>query len=512
VSLVADSVDKPESTPATKPTGGRIVANLGALSVAQITTWTLTLAWTIFVPRSLGPSGTGLLVLVWSVNGLLVTLCGLGSKTLLVRTIARDRTLAPQMLATAMVVRAASAVPCVALVLLYAVLGRFHPPESYALYLAAALTVLMLLTEPLQAAFQGIEQMRYLAFGEIVNKGLISILGIALVFIGFQALTLAWLMVAAAAVVLLLYWLWLRPYVTLDWQQSFDRIRQYLRLSVSYWAYTIFHSVYLWGDSAMIGVLAPAAVLGFYGVPVKLYGTLVFLATILSTVWFPRMSAAFVHGPDRLRSTARAPLELVLVLGLPVSVGAAAVSEPLLLMLYGPAFRPAIPVMVLLAATMVPLYLNIILPAILVAAGRQNACTVVLAGGTCFNLLANVVLIRHFQAQSHNGAIGAAIALLATEALMATVALVIARRYIDWTLLLRVGRSLLATAGMAALVLLVARFGLVVQVVTGALSFALLALLLGVVTRQERELGLAFTASALKRLRRGAGSSQPTPT
>jgi hypothetical protein len=49
----------------------------------------------------------------------------------------------------------------------------------------------------------------------------------------------------------------------------------------------------------------------------------------------------------------------------------------------------------------------------------------------------------------------------------------------------RLGRTALATAGMAVLVYLVSRFGLLLEVVTGVVAFTGLALLLRVASREE---------------------------
>src|SRR6185437_10765750 len=53
----------PESAPgqaaADQP---RIARNLGALAGGQLVTWTMTLMWTLIVPRALGPVGLGIVV------------------------------------------------------------------------------------------------------------------------------------------------------------------------------------------------------------------------------------------------------------------------------------------------------------------------------------------------------------------------------------------------------------------------------------------------------------------
>jgi O-antigen/teichoic acid export membrane protein len=291
--------------------------------------------------------------------------------------------------------------------------------------------------------------------------------------------------------------------MVVDWGRSLRGIYRFLRGSLSYWAYTLFHTIYIWADSAMIGLLAPTEVLGLYGVPTKLSGVLMFIPVTFATAWLPRLSAMYSQGAEELKRASRAPLELALILSLPVCVGAALVAGPLLVALYGADFARATPVLVILAIATIPTYLNIIVATILIAAGRQAAWTVVLLGAGVFNIAINAVLIRYFQDHFHNGAIGAAWALLMTEMLMAPVGLVIGRQYLDWRLLLpRLFRCLLATLGMAAAVLLVSRFGLLAQVGTGTLVFTLLGLLLGVTTNEEREVGRAFAARMVRQVLR----------
>ena len=47
-----------------------------------------------------------------------------------------------------------------------------------ALYLAAAATILTLLAEPMQAGFQAIERMEYLAYSDVINKSSQGLLGV----------------------------------------------------------------------------------------------------------------------------------------------------------------------------------------------------------------------------------------------------------------------------------------------------------------------------------------------
>jgi O-antigen/teichoic acid export membrane protein len=479
-------LDEPSPQPAAPvPAGSRLLRNVGLLSGSLLVTSTLTAVWTLFVPRLLGPAGMGLIVMAWSASGIFVALGGLGMRTLLVRSISAHPQDAPRLLGTAMLVRAGSILPCLAITTAYVVLGHFGREQALVLYLATALAVCTLFLEPLLAAFQAIERMEYLAYADVLNKALLAIGGITLVLLGFRApMLVAWLL-AAAALVLSLNLLWIHRYFRIDWRIEPSAVAPLIRASLPYWTYGLFFNIYLWIDSAMLAVISPPRVVGWYGVATKLFGTLMFIPAILNTAWLPRLVSAFTQNPSHLRLVVRAPTEQIMILSLPVSIGAALVAQPLIGLLYGRAYAPAVPVLIILALTVIPTYFNIVTNQILVTINRQMVWTKALAFASVVNPCFNLVLIRIFQDRSGNGAIGAAWSFLLTELLLVGIGVVVIRRYLHWGSLRRVARSALATAGMAGVVLTVARFGIVPQVVAGGLSFGALALLLRLPTPDE---------------------------
>jgi O-antigen/teichoic acid export membrane protein len=139
----------------------------------------------------------------------------------------------------------------------------------------------------------------------------------------------------------------------------------------------------------------------------------------------------------------------------------------------------------LLALTLTPMAINMIVYQILVASGRQAIWTAALAAACIVNPALNLVLIHYTQDHLRNGAVGAAVSLLLTELLIATLAVVLVWPYLEWRAARRLIRAGAATLGMVAVVQLALHYGLLVAVVAGALSYALLAFALQVVTAEE---------------------------
>ena len=465
--------------------GRRVARNVTVLAGSQLATWSATFAWMLVIPRALGPSAMGFLVTACAATGIMAVLMGLGTRNYLVREMVATPERRPALLGTALILRVILLAPALLVMAAYAAVAHFPPVETQILYLATGATCLALLGEPLLAGFQAIERMEYIAYGDVINKAVQAIGGIGLVAIGLGARALSIWWVTIMAVILVLNLWWMRHHIAIDFTFALGRIRALLRESIAYWTFGLFFTVYLWIDSVMLAAMTPAAVVGWYGVPTKLFNALMFAPVILATAWLPRLITAFGESPERLRVIARTPVELVLVISLPVAAGAATIATPLIRTLYGPAFAPAAPVFAVLALACVPMYLNIMLNQVLIAEKRQAVWTRAMILACVLNPALNFALIRVFQSRSGNGAIGAAVSLLVTELVLGLVGLVIVTGLFSRPFVERLVRAAVATAGMMLAAWAVRSFGLVAQVAVGAVSYPALAFVLGVASAEQ---------------------------
>jgi O-antigen/teichoic acid export membrane protein len=462
----------------------RLIRNIGFLAGSQGVTWSLALVYAVFVPRVLGPAGMGVLVLAWSVSGIAVGVAGLGSRPLLVKEVASDPTRAPRLLASAIVARSLLMLPVALLAALYAHLAGFTGARATSVLLALGLALFTLVVDSVQGVLQGNQRMGYLAAADVINKGIATFVSIPLVLLGFGPLWLVALNVAVMAVLVPMNFWWART-IEIDWGIGLGEVWAFVRMSAAYWVFAVFFTIYLWVDSAILAAMATPAEVGWYGVPMKLFQTLMFLPSILSTAWLPRLAVAYRQGPTELREAARVPLQLAAILGLPIGVGTAIIAKPVILLLYGPAYAPAIPALIFLALTAIPMYVNIMVAQILVASDAQSTWTKVMVLASVVNPILNIGLISLFRSIEHNGATGAALSLLITELLIAAIGLVVIRRFVDHRIVARLGRALLVTGAMALVAVLSAPLGLVPEVAAAAVTFCSLALALRVVTSSE---------------------------
>lgn len=476
------------TTAPAEDTRASIGRNIAAMASGQLVTWTMTLAWTIVVPRLLGPAGMGLIVTAWAVTGLLATVLGFGTRNYLVRAIVVAPGEAGRLVGTGVVLRLLLAPLFMVAVAIWAHFADYGRDGTLALYLAGGATVFTLLAEPIQAGFQAIERMKYLAYSDVINKSVQGLVGIALVVAGFGAVGFTGCWLVMAAIVLALDIRWLRGHIRVQWRTTPRRLAHMARESMAYWAFGVFFMLYLWIDSAMLSVMTSPTVVGWYGVSTKLFQTLMVVPVLISTAWLPQLVSVFERSPPELRRAARAPIEIVLVIGLPIAAGIALVAQPAIDHIYGSAYAGAVPVMILLGLCIPAMYLNIMLSQVLIAARRQFAWTWVMLGATIVNPAINLVLIPATQARFGNGAIGAAVSLLVTEIVIVAAGFrLTGRGVLGRRALRRVTRTAAASVAMWGVGFATQGVGAVPSVTAGLLTFLVLAKVLRLVTPEEAE-------------------------
>ena len=102
---VVDSGSLEEPDGQSSEVGGRVARNFGVLVGGQAVTWTMTLLWTLIVPRALGPVRLGILVSAQSVAGVLGIALGMGTRNYLVRETVITRGAGPKLVGTALILR-----------------------------------------------------------------------------------------------------------------------------------------------------------------------------------------------------------------------------------------------------------------------------------------------------------------------------------------------------------------------------------------------------------------------
>lgn len=420
----------------------RALGNTAIMLVAQLITWGATLVTTGVLGARLGVDAFGVLYLAMSFSLLFSVLVEFGLNQQLVRAIARDPNLAGPYLVNALAIKLALALVAysVIIVLIYALGYGAEAGQVIAVY--CIILAFNGLSTTFTAVYQGMQRVVYAAVGTVIEKVLVCVLAIVLLSLGYGVLTMAAVFVAGAAVSALVQGIYLGRVARIELRLDRDVLMTLVRNALPFFAFWVLGSLYYRLDTLLLSKLTGAAVLGWYGAAYRLFDTLVFLPNIVaSAILFPILSKLSEQSRPNLRRAMAKGLDIILIVGMPLSVGLFTLAEPIIRFIYRePEFLNAVPALQWLSVGLLMLYVNSILGVTLVSLNEERKLTAVAGLALVVNLSLNVALIPQFQ---H---IGAAATTAATEGFILAYLLAVMPR----DLLARSTFGVLVKAGVAS--------------------------------------------------------------
>lgn len=329
------------------PSGShRVVRNVAVTLATQLISWGLTFAVTLYLPRYVGDTGLGKLAFAASFMAIFGVIVPLGTGTLLVKEIARDRSRTGELLLAVLFLRLPLSILMTG-VAIGAVSLLGYPALTRLLVTAAAIGMITnTVNDAFGAALQGQENMTRQSVGVLVNKFLASGLTMFLIFRHaplwtFAAVAiwtgLASLLVNASAFRTLLPTLRLPSWATM----------KYVALAgLPFMGWTVFQALYGQTDPVVLSLVTNDRTVGWYAAAFRLIGTTLFLPTALSTALLPTLSRLFREDPAEFGRMARRLLAIVMLCGVPISLVLLLLPDRLIALLHYPAgFAHSIPVL-----------------------------------------------------------------------------------------------------------------------------------------------------------------------
>ena len=397
---------------------GSVARNTLVMLASQLVTFAATFIWQVAIQRTLGPNTFGNLFYAQSLALTGGVFMDAGIATYLTKQVARDRQHSAQLLSTALLLRTISTVIVYGGILAWVLITRpAVDMESFqAVMLVGLAIVVASFTQACTAAFQGNENMRWQALGTIAEKVTVTALSLIMLFLGFRLVAVAAVMLVGAGMNLALVG---SRAVRMGWVHlRFDRrvARGLIVGGAPFFLWGAFGVIYQRNAAIQLESLTDSTTTGLFGVAVRMYETLSFVPYIFQAAVLPVLARTFLEVGDSMTRTSRRSLDLIVLAALPISMGVLLLAREIIALVGGlPKYEGAVLPLQILALSLVPLYIDMILATILVSADKQKQWAFVAVGAALINPVLNWWLILQTQAQLHNGAVGSAIVTLLTE-------------------------------------------------------------------------------------------------
>ncbi len=467
-----------------------VAKNSGFLLLSQFTNKGIDFLSALFVLRALGPDGNGQFataVLVWLY---VKTITDFGLGVLATQQIAREPAQAGLLLGRTTLLRLVLLLLSLPALVLFVGLnvgfGAFGAVDIATIGVLTLSIVPTTYAEAAESVFRGYERFEIPA--GIVIFG--SMIGLAL---RIGALLLGWgpvgLAVAAATanvlIVIPIILLIRRLGVRAEWSLPWSAARRLLADGWPLLVNALLASLFFRLDTFILRPMQGAAAVGLYDVAYKLINTLLVISSTLTLVLFPRLAQQAASDHHALNRTYHFAVRVLIILALPMAVGATVLATDLVRILGGAAFLPGSATALRLTIWLVPFsFVNGVTQYVLIALGQQRRMTWAFVAAVVFNLAANLAFIPRYSYRA-----SAVISVLSEIVIFVPFALWIRATLAPLPLLRLVWQPVVAAALFALVAWGVgwgAGFGAWAGAILGGAVYCLALLALGTIGPQER--------------------------
>ncbi len=366
-----------------------------------------------YLVKYFGIEVNGEYVYLATLVGLAFTLANAGLAQIIIRDVARNRELAPDYLASALVLRVLLGLLAVILLLGVAFFTSMPPQLKWGLLVAMAAEFGNVIAWNYINLFNAFEHMEYEAYAAILFR-LFCLAGTGLVILFKLHWLVLFLVTGIGAYARLFYVIQLSKKLAIPaGTMELSRVKTLFLEALPIGIALLLTQGYLRVDVILLKVLSNFKEVALFYYPYRILLELHILPLALTTALFPVLSRA-VHSHDR--GDADDPFELIFlkafklywILSLPIMIFVFYYAEPLITLIFTQAFASSGLCLKILIWGTFFVFSELLMSHALIAQGKQKALYI--ANGTCLavNLGVDYLLIMHFKM----GAVGASIGTL----------------------------------------------------------------------------------------------------
>lgn len=390
----------------------RIAKNIGVLFGAQVIGYILAFLYTIYIARFLGADGFGILSFALSFTAILGIFADLGLSTLVVRELARDKSLTNKYIGNITLMKLILAVFTFGMMALIINLLNYPQQIIQSVYFIGLSVILSSFSQMFYSVFQAYEKMEYQSMGNILNNLLIFagiFLGIAL---GFDVVEFSVVYFISSLIVLiysLIICLWKFIPPTIKLEPSFWKLIIIPAIPLSLVALS--STIYFRIDTVLLSLFQGEAAVGWYNAAYKLIELLLFVPSVYTVAIFPVLSNYYSSSKKNLEFIYTKSYKYLFIMGIPIATTITVLAPEIILLLYQTGYTESILTLQILIWAIPLMFLSYTNAWIFISINKQNLLLKLTFVMMIANIILNLILIPQYNY------IGAALATVITTLL-----------------------------------------------------------------------------------------------
>ena len=256
--------------------------------------------------------------------------------------------------------------------------------------------------------YQGIEEYVYISCRSILIKALMLLALVGVVHNKEQYVLYALVTSIATGGNYLFNIIYARRFVRLKFTNL--KFKRHLKPLLVLAASVLFASLYSKVDTTMLGMLATKEKVGYYSYAQKTINIVVTVCTSISGAFLPGMSYLYQSDKVSFRNMVTLGTKILNFITIPMTTGFFMLAEPLVLVLYGLNFTPALPtIRVFCILILIKSYGNLLCYQLLICTNNEKLQLPSYGVAALINIILNAILIPSYQC------LGAAVASIVSE-------------------------------------------------------------------------------------------------
>ena len=474
----------------------RIAKNASVTFVSNNLLKIISTALVILIARYLGDVEYGKFTFALSFTGLFLVLMDLGTRILIVREISQNKKEASRIVANVLMLKFISSFLVYLLILSAAFILNYSRETIIAIAIAAFGLVFESLSMTVSSIFQALEKLEIPAMTRVIRIIIRFAFTVPLLIKGSSFLLI---LIVYAFVHFLDFFVSMaicyKRFVKLSFELDKKFIMSLAKRAFPFMLSGIFVTVYFRIDITLMSKLAPTAmqgiysnasrdaVIGWYSSAYNLLDFVTSLAGAVSISILPIAVVYFKESKEKLIKLYSTSVRFLLYLSIPIAVGTSLLADKIIFLVYGIEYANATLALRILIWTMVPLCINYMMGAMMIATHNERKGVIVLFLNAIINILLNLYLIPKYSLY------GAALATALTEVFyFSGYYFIISKSLYTLNLLKIIFKPSIASAVMGIVIYYFIAYNVFVLILLGAAIYFAMMLLFRAVSEEEKEL------------------------
>lgn len=460
----------------------RVAKNTMVLLSAQVINMLLGFFYIMYTARYLGAEKFGILSFALAFTGMFSIFSDMGLSQLVVRELARNKTLAEKYIGNTIFLRIIFSIFTLIFIFMAISLLNYPPKTIEVVSLIALSVIIGTFNKSFYSIFQAFEKMEFQSIGQIINSIFLFVSAIIAIYYGYDILIFASLYLISSVIVLVYCLIVLMNFMKITLKKEYVFWKELFKEALPFSITGISINIYYWIDSVMLSLSKGDEVVGWYNAAYRLVLVLLFIPIVFNSSVFPLMSQYFISSKDSLRFSFEKLFKSMIFIGLPIGFGTTFLADKIILFIYGDQFINSIIALQILIWSLVLTFARSPFERLLESSNRQALVTKIFVIGAIFNVVTNLIMIPKYSY------IGAGIATVFTD-IIVLISLVIATKNIGFFIskyeLLSICKIILASISMGIFLKYSLSMNLLILIIFATSIYIIISIFLEIIDEDE---------------------------